>query len=514
MDPLSPRKPIAAIYCRVSTSGQEDGTSLDTQVSLNRESAESQGFAVSEEFIYRETWSGADIERPELTRLRNDVKANKVHAVFVHHLDRWSRNPLHALMLVEELQSAGVQLHFVNGTLEDTPEGHLILYVQGFAGQHERERFIERTKLGKDAVARSGRLPTGTGAGLFGYDYNKDTKTRTINEEEANVVRMVFKWASEGNSFFQIAVKLNDLNLPTKKGCKWQPLTIRRLLENRAYTGIQFYGENRYRKVKGGKREVTPRPSSEVILIEGFSPPIIFQELFDLVQSRLTFRQARMTKSQHRYLLTGYAKCMSCGSPVVGACMQKRYRYYRCRATVPTSTKPASCQARYIPAEALEQYVFRKVTEVVLNPSVLVAELNDFLSQGAGDTSREIGRLKREISKLESQQIRLIQQRGRDQIDQGILERQIAPVKALYDETWRSLHSLQEQQRISDDAVDVERRIVGLCQHLATKLHSLDFNGQRALLGTFGVHVETTRDEVSLTVVLDPKFTTIEQTSA
>ena len=176
MCPSPSSGPIAATYSRVSTSGQEDGTSLETQLALCRELAESKGFVVPEEFTYREIWSGADMERPELTRLRNDVRAKKVHAVFIHHLDRWSRDPLHALMLLDEIKSAGVPLHSVGGNLEDTPEGRLILYVQGFAGQMERLRFIERTMLGKDAVARSGRLPVGTGAGLFGYDYDPGRK--------------------------------------------------------------------------------------------------------------------------------------------------------------------------------------------------------------------------------------------------------------------------------------------------------------------------------------------------
>ena len=44
----------------------------------------------------------------------------------------------------------------------------LILHVLGIAGQQERLRFIDRTGVGKAAVAGTGRLPNGTGAGLYG----------------------------------------------------------------------------------------------------------------------------------------------------------------------------------------------------------------------------------------------------------------------------------------------------------------------------------------------------------
>ena len=310
---------------------------------------------------------------------------------------------------------------------------------------------------------------------------------------------------------YQIAVRLNELNIPTKKGCKWPPITVRNLLKNPAFTGVQFYGANRYRKVKGGKREVTKRPPSEVIPIDGFSPPIISQELFDLVQNRIASRQAKKTRAKHRYLLTGHTKCTTCGSPVVGACLSGSYRYYRCRATVPTSAGPASCRSRYIRAEDLEEYVFGKVIEAVSNPAVIVAELEDVIAGGAGDTSQEMSQLKREIRDLEGQQIRLIQQRSKDVIDQELLERQIGPVKALCDEKRQSLRVLEEQQHVRDSKWEREPRPL-VMSAVAVKLDSLDFDEKRALLGAFAVEVKASRDEADIKLVLDPKFTTIEQT--
>lgn len=102
---------------------------------------------------------------------------------------------------------------------------------------------------------------------MFGCDYDRDAKVRTINESEANVVRMMFRWASEGVNAYRIAARLNERNIRTKRGRQWHPLSVKRILKNRAYTGVQFYGEYRYRKLRGGKREVTRRPASKVIRI-------------------------------------------------------------------------------------------------------------------------------------------------------------------------------------------------------------------------------------------------------
>ena len=43
---------------------------------------------------------------------------------------------------------------------------------------------------------------------------------------------MMFEWASQGVSKFQIAFRLNELGIPTKRGCKWHPLGVGRILEN------------------------------------------------------------------------------------------------------------------------------------------------------------------------------------------------------------------------------------------------------------------------------------------
>lgn len=507
-------RPRAAIYVRVSTPGQEDGTSLETQEEECRARAEALGYCVDGQHVFREVYSAAEMERPQLDLLMALVRRGVFAAVFVYHLDRWSRDPFHALALIGELAEHDTQLILVKGSLEDTPEGRLLVYVQAYAGQQERLQFVDRTRRGKISAAKAGRLPNGAGPLLFGCDYDPVKKVRVINEVEAAVVRLIFQWASEGLSPHQIAVRLNNLGIPTKKGRQWHGLTVRRVLKNRAYTGTQVYGENRYRKVKGGTRRITPSPASEVIEIEGYTPQIISPELFNLVQERLAIRQAAFTKSVNRYLLTGFTKCLLCGSPVVGACLNGNYRYYRCRATVPTASRPATCKARYIRADDIEEYVYGLVCRVVSDPSVLACEVEDNILREVGGTSDEIPILKRQIRELEEQQLRLLDEKGKGHIDSDLLEKRIAPVKAACDEKRKLLAALEEQQRLRDDAAVVRERIASYCARLEFVLPQLDFDAKRALFGAFGLRVEASRDDVSVTLVLDPKFTTIEQTLA
>ena len=425
----------AGIYIRVSTAKQDDGTSPETQEARCRRDAEMAGYEVDPALIWREQWTAIDLDRPKLNEARHAARAGQMAALFVYTPDRLSREPVHLLMLLDELQGNGVKLQFVEGISDSTPEGQLLMYVQGYAGQRERAQIAERSMRAREAIAKSGRLPNGTNVGLFGYDYDKVNKVRTVNEFEAATVRLIFQLASEGVAKYRIAIRLNELNIRTKKGCAWHPLTVRRTLGNRAYTGVQYYGENRYRKVSNNKRTVTPKPDSEVIKIEGFTPPIISQALFDMVQEREKVKQCRETKSGRKYMMTGFSKCLKCGSPIVGASLQRgRYRYYRCRATTPTSTSPATCDALYIPADAFEDVAWRTLADAVRHPAVLVAELQDHFATGGGDLGKEIATLKREILDLRGQQTRLLDLYRKALIDEDLLEGQIGPVKALSDE--------------------------------------------------------------------------------
>ena len=503
----------AGVLSRVSTPGQEDGTSLDTQELACLAEAEKLDYRVALEHRWWEVWTGADLERPVLSQVRAAARSGVLEALIVYSADRLSRDPLYLLMLMKEFNDCGVRLHFVQGITDDTPEGQLIAYIRGYTAQKERSQIAERSRRGKEAVARSGRMPNGTGAGLFGYDYDVIKKVRIINEGEATTVLLMFRWAAEGVAKYQIAKRLNDMGIPTKEGCKWHAITVERTLENPAYTGVQPYGRNRYLKVSGRSRTVTPRPPEEVIVLNGFTPPIIAQEVYDRVQERLAVRQAKKTKAARQYLLTGFTRC-PCGRAVVGACLNGKYRYYHCRGSVPTASGPAPCRERYIRADALEDVVWRRVSHALKNPQVLVAELQDHFKTGGGDLGQSMRDLKEEILELKSQQRRLIELRQRDVIDVELLESQIGPLKSLCDEKEQALRVLEDQRKNQDDTAEVASRVFDLCQKFSESLDRMDFDGKRSTLGAFGVKVLATREDVSITLVVDPKFTTTAQTSA
>ena len=157
----------ASIYCRVSTDNQErEGTSLQTQLEKCLTYCQTKGYEVS--YRFSEAYSGLSLERPELDKLRELVRTEAVDILVVYCLDRLSRNATHGVILRDELDKHHVGLESVTEEIDKTPLGEAITYLRGTFAQIEAEKIKERTVRGKRAKAKSGRIPSGNGPGIYG----------------------------------------------------------------------------------------------------------------------------------------------------------------------------------------------------------------------------------------------------------------------------------------------------------------------------------------------------------
>lgn len=158
----------SVIYCRVSTEDQEkEGTSLKTQLAACQEYCQKKGYEVTKS--YSETYSGLTLDRPKLNELRDMLRVGDVEVIVIYCLDRLSRDPTHGVILMQEFESLNIKLEAVTETVDSTELGKLITYIRGFSSKLEAEKIRERTMRGKREYLKRGKIPTGTGAGLYGY---------------------------------------------------------------------------------------------------------------------------------------------------------------------------------------------------------------------------------------------------------------------------------------------------------------------------------------------------------
>ena len=174
--------------------------------------------------------------------MREVVRSQIIDSVVVYSLDRFSRDPVHGVILMQELEKHGVILEAATEIVDNTEAGKLVFYIKGYAAKLDAERRRDATGRGKRAMLNSGRLPQGTGIGVYGYKWLKDDNKRIPIEHEARVVQRMFEMVANGVGCFKIARTLNQESIPTKSGKKWETTTVSRIVRNHAYTGVTYFG--------------------------------------------------------------------------------------------------------------------------------------------------------------------------------------------------------------------------------------------------------------------------------
>lgn len=313
----------AAVYARVSTAGQLDGTSLGTQIEACTRYAASQGFTVA--YTVQEDASGAKLHRKGLDEIRDLAQSGSIEVVVVHDPDRLTRDLGHLMLLVDEFERARVELIFVNAPRENTPEGMMLLQMRGMFAQYERLKIEERTRRGKERKIREGNIYM-SGSCAYGYTYLVGQGKLEVLEHEAHWVRRMFQWAAEGVSLRAIATRLHEHGVLTKKGgLHWYPTTLAKVLKNELYAGVWHYGKRRSvepRRAVTGARAIPKetrdrRPKEEWLSVP--APAIVPRALFDRVQPQLERNKLMSPRnSQHPYLLKGLIVCSRCGYRMFG----------------------------------------------------------------------------------------------------------------------------------------------------------------------------------------------------
>jgi site-specific DNA recombinase len=344
----------AAIYIRVSSKNQEKGYSLETQLKGCKEYCEERGYSVEDRHIYSETMTGVIYrEREILNALRAAARRKEFDVVVVYDVDRLSRDPVHQLIISDELTEHNVRLESVLREIDDSDEGQLIQFTRGYAAKLEYERFRDRVQRGLSARIAEGHLRAG-GRALYGYEwvdtekkkktaYAFSTKVVYVDAEgtewtEADVVNLIWAWLKEGCTLANVATRLNEMGVPppgnkgNDKGKHvWRLETISRIANNPFYAGKAYANKKKYTKEANGKKHVTVRPEEErTMLPDGVVPPFVDMAAYEAIQMQLEQHRQRATRNNQNpsasLLHGGFAKCGYCGLTMRS---HRRYRHTR-----------------------------------------------------------------------------------------------------------------------------------------------------------------------------------------
>lgn len=387
----------AALYARVSTDGQREEATIDSQIEEIQRRIVADGNQLLAECCYSDDgYTGELLNRPSLDRLRDDAKAGRFEIVYVYDRGRLSRRYAYQEIIIEELTDQGIQFVTLHGTHAETAEERVFQAMEGVFHEYERVKISERFRRGRLYKVRNGKLlgylPK------YGYSYVPKTKTNEaawlVDEKQAEVVRMICEWvAYEGLSARQVSLRLHNEGILPPKGraATWTKGTIIRILRDETYIGTHYYNktkgvvprsseaQHRYRKTKNSARR--PRPRDEWMPVE--VPPLISRDLFDRVQARLS-ENGRLSprNTKREYLLRGLLYC-TCGSKRCGEGCRGSY-YYRCAARFPAFPFPRECQEGGVNVRLLDTLVWNQLVAFLGDPQQIGTVAEQWLAGQIG----------------------------------------------------------------------------------------------------------------------------------
>lgn len=352
-----------ALYVRVSTTSQlEEGYSIEEQKAKLTSYCDIKDWHVYK--VYTDGgFSGSTTERPALEQLVQDAQSKLFDTVLVYKLDRLSRSQKDTLYLIEDIFLKN-DIEFVS-LLENfdtsTPFGRAVIGLLSVFAQLEREQIKERMQLGKLGRAKSGKSMMWAKTS-YGYDYDKETGSMTVNEYEALVVKEIYALYLAGMSITKLRDKIND-EYPKKPA--WSYRTIRGILANPVYCGLNQYKGQTF---------------------QGSHKAIISLDDFEQTQRELAKRQQTAKELlnprpfQAKYMLSGLAQCGYCHAPLKLVLGKKRKdgtrtKRYECYQRHPRATQGVTvynnnkkCDSGYYYMDVLEHYVLTRIAMLQNDP--------------------------------------------------------------------------------------------------------------------------------------------------
>ena len=307
-------------YCRVSTDDEDQKNSYESQKAYYKEKITSNPEWRYIEIYADEAISGTlDYKRNDFMRMIQDALDDKFDMIMTKSISRFARNTVDTLKYVRMLKEHNVAVFFEEegiNTLEMS--GELLLTILSSVAQQESENTSTHVKLGLKMKKERGEL-IGFG-GCLGYTYNPEDNTLTINEQEAEIVRLIYEKYLEGFGAESISRQLTKLGIKTPKGkAVWCETTVRKILKNEKYKGDVLQGKTFTIDPISHKR-LSNMGEEDKYYISNHHEAIIDEETFEKVQQIMKERNGGRSASRkvgnvgRKYPMSNRIRCGFCGS--------------------------------------------------------------------------------------------------------------------------------------------------------------------------------------------------------
>jgi site-specific DNA recombinase len=364
----------AAIYVRISDDKAEDAAGVARQEADCRALAERQGWTVGEVYIENDTSAykrktvrlpdgstGLRVIRPAFRQMLDALASGALDAVVGYDLDRIARDPRDLEDLIDVVESRKIPTRAVTGSLDLGNDAGITMarVMVAIANKSSRDssRRIARKHL---ELAEQGK--TG-GGGIRSFGYERDGLT--VNPAEAQVLRQIADRLLGGSSLVGVAEWLNDSDVPTVRGGRWQNRSVHAVITKPRVAGLRVHcGE---------------------IVGDAVWPGIIDRDTWERLLLVLAARAQGSTNTMQRWL-SSLLRCGKCGHPLTGS-QQARGRGPRYWCATPRG----GCGGIGVDAHKSEAHVEKMLLAYLSRPDI-INDLRAITSSQSVDQAREEAR--------------------------------------------------------------------------------------------------------------------------
>ena len=475
----------AGLYMRLSKDDDQAGESesIQNQRDILRQYAISNQMLIVKEYI-DDGWSGTNFNRPGFQEMISDIEKGKINCVITKDLSRLGRNYIEVGKYTEYFfPQKGVRYIAIGDHVDTMKDDNDVAPFLNIFNEFHAKQTSKKTRAVFENKFKNGMncnsvLP-------YGYKKDADHKGKIlIDDEHADIVRLIFDMADNGYGSGMILKKLFDMQIespgyvlykttgllkemyddaPEYKKYMWNVHRIRAILKNEYYIGNTVHYRTRTRSFKDKTR--VPSKREDMLIVEDTHEPIISKEKFFSVQHKLAMRK-RPASEEFVQVFPGLVKCADCGKSMRLECQkykEKRYRYFACPGRKPLPVK--ECTMHYIRYDVLEEYVLNDIRDVLsrfqIDDNAIVSKM--FASEQkrkANDRSSLKAKIEKNIKRkteLEKMFSKLYEDWAGGRISEQNFDLMVGKIQEEQSEVEAAIETLSKENTTSDEDHDITR---------------------------------------------------------
>lgn len=449
-----------AAYCRVSTDDEDQIKSYNSMVKYYTDLIKNNKQWAFAGVYADKAITGTKIDkREEFQRVIQDCLDGKIDMIIAKSIPRFARNTLDTLKYVRMLKERNIAVYFEVEKINTLKDGEFLMTILSSVAQQEVENTSAYVKKGLKMKMKRGEIVGFQGC--LGYDYDVATKTLSINEEGAEIVRYIFERYVAGAGSLLIAKELNQQGRLTLRNNQWHSAGVLGILKNEKYKGDMLLGKT-FTVDPISKQRLKNHGEEDRFYIRNHHEPIVTAELYEAAQEILKKRSGsragivpgKREKYSRQYAFSCLIECGFCGSNLSRRRWHSNSKYQKTIWHCVASTKKGKrfCpDSKGIPEQIIEDAFIESYRMMCADNKDVLEEFLQRVEKSLGEESvqRKIKKLQKRADDLSSKRKKLVKS-----YLEGVIEKEI------YEETdleyAKNLNEVRENLAILEQQMSEE----------------------------------------------------------